>query len=112
MTGDFCTRWNERESTGGLPTAKPAHVLIEWVIQKLEADPHLILIDEAKHLSVASLELLRHIHDLSRCGMVLVGTKRLYDLFTNGGRKSQDFEQLWSRVAVHDLLPGMAPSEV
>ncbi len=96
----------------GLPTAKPAHVLVEWVIQKLEADPHLILIDEANHLSVASLELLRHIHDLSRCGMVPVGTKRLYDLFTNGGRKSQDLEQLWSRVAVHDLLPGMAPSEV
>jgi len=96
----------------GLPTAKPAHVLVEWVIQKLESDPHLILIDEANHLSVASLELLRHIHDLSHCGMVLVGTKRLYDLFTNGGRKSQDLEQLWSRVAVHDLLPGMAPSEV
>ena len=61
---------------------------------------------------MALLELLRHIHDLSRCGMVLVGTKRLYDLFTNGGRKSQDLEQLWSRVAVHDLLPGMALSEV
>ena len=96
----------------GLPSAKPAHVLVEWVIQKLEADPHLILVDEANHLSVASLELLRHIHDLSHCGMVLVGTKRLYDLFTNGGRKSQDLEQLWSRVTVHDLLPGMAPSEV
>ncbi len=96
----------------GLPTAKPAHILVEWAIQRLETDPHLILIDEANHLSVASLELLRHIHDLSRCGMVLVGTKRLYDLFTNGGRKSQDLEQLWSRVAVHDLLPGMAPSEV
>ncbi len=27
-------------------------------------------------------------------------------------RKSQDLEQFWSRVAVHDLLPGMAPSEV
>ena len=96
----------------GLPSGKPAHVLVGWVIQKLEADPHLILVDEANHLSVGSLELLRHIHDLSHCGMVLVGTKRLYDLFTNGGRKSQDLEQLWSRVAVHDLLPGMAPSEV
>jgi len=44
--------------------------------------------------------------------MVLVGTKRLYDLFTNGGRKSQDLEQLWSRVGIHDLLPGLTPSEV
>jgi DNA transposition AAA+ family ATPase len=44
------------------------------------------------------LEVLRHIYDMTECGMVLVGTKRLYDLFTNGGRKSQDLEQLWSRV--------------
>ena len=44
--------------------------------------------------------------------MVLVGTKRLYDLFTNGGRKSQELEQLWSRVGIHDLLPGLTPVEL
>ena len=59
-----------------------------------------------------ALELLRHLHDMTECGMVLVGTKRLYDLFTNGGRKSQDLEQLWSRVGIHDLLPGLTPTEV
>ena len=44
--------------------------------------------------------------------MVLVGTKRLYELFTNGGRKSRDLEQLWSRVGIHDLLPGLDAGEI
>jgi DNA transposition AAA+ family ATPase len=96
-----------------LPTSKKGtHVLVEEVIDKLNRDPHLILVDEANHLNVQGLELLRHIHDMTECGMVLVGTKRLYDLFTNGGRKSQDLEQLWSRVGIHDLLPGLSPAEV
>lgn len=74
------------------------------MIDKLNKDPHLILVDEANHLSVAILEVMRHVHDMTECGMVLVGaTQRLYDLFTNGGRKSQDLEQLWSRVGIQDL---------
>jgi len=95
-----------------LPTDGPAYVLLESVIDKLNQDPHFILVDEANHLTVEGLEILRHIHDMAECGMVLAGTKRLYDLFTNGGRKSQDLEQLWSRVAIHDLLPGLSPAEV
>ncbi len=27
-------------------------------------------------------------------------------------RRSQDLEQLWSRVGMHDLLPGLTPKEV
>ncbi len=95
-----------------LPTRKQTHRLVEDIIDRLNADLHLILVDEANHLNVPALELLRHLHDMTECGMVLVGTKRLYDLFTNGGRKSQDLEQLWSRVGIHDLLPGLTPTEV
>ena len=95
-----------------LPTKKQAYALVEDAIDKLQGDPHLILVDEANHLNVAGLELLRHIHDMTECGMVLVGTKRLYDLFPNGGRKSQELEQLWSRVGIHDLLPGLTPVEL
>jgi len=96
----------------GLPTQKRTHTLVEDVTEKLNRDLHLILVDEANHLNIAGLELLRHIRDMTECGMVLVGTQRLYDLFTNGGRKSQELEQLWSRVAIHDLLPGLTAAEV
>ncbi len=96
----------------GLLAQGRAHTLVEDVIEQLNQDPHLILIDEANHLNIAGLELLRHIHDMAECGMVLVGTQRLYDLFTNGGHKSQELEQLWSRVGIHDLLPGLTAAEV
>ena len=96
----------------GEKAAMACTAAVEEVIDKLNKDPHLILVDEANHLNVAALEVMRHIHDMTECGMVLVATQRLYDLFTNGGRKSQDLEQLWSRVGIHDLLPGLAPSEV
>lgn len=96
----------------GLPSQKQSHRLAEDVIDRLNQDPHLILVDEANHLNVPGLELLRHLHDMTECGMVLVGTKRLFDLFTNGGRKSQDLEQLWSRVGIHELLPGLTETEV
>jgi len=95
-----------------LSAKSASHVLLESVIDKLNQDPHLIIVDEANHLNVDGLEVLRHIHDMTECGMALVGTKRLFDLFTNGGRKSQDLEQLWSRVGIHDLLPGLTPAEV
>jgi len=95
-----------------LPSKSASHVLLERVIDKLNQDPHLIIVDEANHLNVDGLEVLRHIHDMTEYGMVLVGTKRLFDLFTNGGRKGRDLEQLWSRVGIHDLLPGLSPAEV
>ncbi|MFQ5723013.1 MAG: AAA family ATPase [Terriglobia bacterium] len=95
-----------------LSTRKKTYALVEDVIDKLNQAPHLILVDEANHLTVAGLELLRHIHDMTECAIVLIGTKRLFDLLTNGGRKSQDLEQLWSRVGIHDLLPGLSPAEV
>lgn len=96
----------------GSPGRKAAHILIERIIDYLNTHPRLVIVDEANHLDVRALELLRHIHDMTECGMVLVGTKRLYEVFTNGGRKSQDLEQLWSRVGIHDLLPGLSPAEV
>jgi len=96
----------------GLLAQGRTHILVEDVIEQLNRDPHLILLDEANHLNIAGLEILRHIHDMAECGMVLIGTQRLYDLFTNGGRKSQELEQLWSRVGIHDLLPGLTAAEV
>ena len=57
-----------------LPTRKQTHGLVEDEIDRLNRDPPLILVDEANHLNVDGLELLRHIHDMTECGMVLVGT--------------------------------------
>ena len=56
-------------------------------------------------------ELLRYVCDLGRLGAVLVGTLRLYEIFTDGSRPASELEQLWSRVGICELLPGLIESE-
>ncbi len=39
------------------------------------------------------------------------GTLRLYEIFTDGGRPASELEQLWSRVGICELLPGLTEYE-
>jgi len=57
------------------------------------------------------MELLRYVYDRGRLGVVLVGTLRLYEIFTNGSRPASELEQLWSRVGICELLPGLTEYE-
>lgn len=43
--------------------------------------------------------------------MVLIGTLRLYEVFTDGSRPAGELEQLWSRVGICELLPGLMEHE-
>lgn len=67
--------------------------------------------DEANHLNIEAMELLRYVYDLGHLGVVLVGTLRLYEIFTDGSRPAGELEQLWSRVGICELLPGLMEYE-
>jgi DNA transposition AAA+ family ATPase len=71
----------------------------------------LIIVDEANHLDIEAMELLRYVYDRGRLGVVLIGTLRLYEIFTNGSRPASELEQLWSRVGICELLPGLTEYE-
>jgi DNA transposition AAA+ family ATPase len=68
-------------------------------------------VDEANHLDIEAMELLRYVYDRGRLGVVLIGTLRLYEIFTNGSRPASELEQLWSRVGICELLPGLTEYE-
>jgi DNA transposition AAA+ family ATPase len=68
-------------------------------------------VDEANHLDIEAMELLRYVYDLGRLGVVLVGTLRLYEIFTDRSRPAGELEQLWSRVGICELLPGLMEHE-
>jgi hypothetical protein len=68
-------------------------------------------VDEANHLEIEAMELLRYVYDRGRLGVVLIGTLRLYEIFTNGSRPASELEQLWSRVGICELLPGLTEYE-
>ena len=91
----------------GIPHQATAATLAEGLVRKLETGRYLIIVDEANHLDIEAMELLRYIYDKGRLGVILVGTLRLYEVFTDGSRPASELEQLWSRVGTCELLPGL-----
>ncbi len=84
-----------------------AAALAEVLVRKLQTRRYLMIVDEANHLDIEAMELLRYVYDLGQLGIVLIGTLRLYEVFTDGSRPASELEQLWSRVGICELLPGL-----
>lgn len=80
-------------------------------MRKLQTGHYLTIVDEANHLDLEAMELLRYVFDRGHLGVVVVGTLRLYEIFTDGSRPASDLEQLWSRVGICELLPGLTGYE-
>ena len=95
----------------GIPHSGTAPTLAESLVRRLETGHYLIIVDEANHLDIEAMELLRYVYDRGRLGVVLIGTLRLYEIFTNGSRPASELEQLWSRVGICELLPGLTEYE-
>lgn len=57
-----------------------------------------LIIDEAQHMSYEALEEIRIIQEQTQFAVVLSGNKKTYAKLT-GGQRSEDFAQLFSRVA-------------
>jgi DNA transposition AAA+ family ATPase len=68
-----------------------------------------IIVDEAQHLGVEPLEILRELHDRTGCGLVLAGSHRLFENFLRG---RQHLEQWLSRIDHKDPLPGLLAGEI
>jgi len=68
-----------------------------------------VIVDEAHHLHIHELELLRELHDRSGCGLVLAGSHNLYENFLRGRAQ---LEQWLSRIDHKDPLPGLSEREV
>lgn len=95
----------------GVPHQATAAALAEVLARKLQAGHYLIIVDEANHLDIEAMELLRYVYDCGHLGVVLIGTLRLYEIFTDGSRPASELEQLWSRVGICEPLPGLTEYE-
>ncbi|EAT15345.1 AAA family ATPase [Desulfuromonas acetoxidans] len=67
------------------------------LVRKLSGTGGLLVIDEAQHLNVNSLEAIRSLHDATGVGLALVGNESVYARLT-GGSRSATFAQLFSRL--------------
>lgn len=71
--------------------------LFENIVNKLTGAGMVLLVDEAELLSTRSLEFIRRIQDISKCGVVLAGMPRLIENLK--GRRNE-LKQLYSRASV------------
>lgn len=71
--------------------------------------PPAIVVDEAQHLTVDALEVLRELYDRSGCGLMLAGSHNLFENFVRGRAQ---LEQWLSRIDHKDPLPGLLETEV
>jgi DNA transposition AAA+ family ATPase len=73
--------------------------------------PPAVLVDEAQHLSIDCLEILRELHDRAGCGLVLIGSHSLFESFVRPERRPH-LEQWLSRIDHRQQLPGLLKDEV
>jgi DNA transposition AAA+ family ATPase len=86
---------DERQTTARLEDA---------IAERLKRYPRPVFIDQANFLSEKALGMVCYIWEVARVGIVLAGTKDLYDLFTTSRLTEGARAQIASRVAVHYLL--------
>ena len=70
------------------------------MMSKLRYEDKIIVIDEAQHLSLSNIELLRDIYDDSETPIVLIGNEKLYSKIASD--KSKDYAQIYSRIGAKE----------
>ena len=81
------------------------------IINQITGSNGLLIVDEAQHLPVNSLEALRGLHDASGCGLALMGNESVYARITGGSRQAS-FAQLFSRVGFRLRLEKPSSNDV
>jgi len=88
-----------------VPTASAIARVRETLQDHLGGDKiALIIVDESQHLRLPALEEIRGLHDVSGCGVVLMGNNSVITRFSGQGRSSAN-SQLTSRIAPRATLP-------
>lgn len=70
--------------------------------EKLKNEDRTIVVDEAQHLSLGNIELLRDIFDDTETAIVLVGNESLYTKIA--ADKGKDYAQIYSRIGAKEHI--------
>jgi len=76
-----------------------ARGLSRAIRRRINGSGGLLIVDEAQHLSLQSLEEIRSIHDANGMGLALMGSEHLHGRLT-GGTRAPQLAQLFSRIGM------------
>lgn len=88
----------------GVTVYGASHKLSRAIVARLRGTRGLLIVDEAQHLRTEVLDQLRTLHDLAEIGVALVGNERVHSR-VEGGARSPEFAQLFSRVGMRTVRP-------
>lgn len=72
------------------------------ILDRLESRDMTIIVDEAQHLTVKTLEAIRSINDSTETAIVLIGNEVIYSKMM--GKQQAEFAQLFSRIGMRSSL--------
>lgn len=75
--------------------------MFEDLCSRLEGTGRPIAIDEAEHLTIDSVDIVRRIHDFTGCGVVFVGLPKFYDALS---RRQHDYAYVYNRTSLPTKL--------
>lgn len=96
-TSSIVTCLEEVCAAVGLEPGSGAARMQRALVKRLADSGGILIIDEAQHLKLDALEVLRALHDQAGVALALVGNETVYSRLT-GGNRSANFAQLYSRV--------------
>jgi DNA transposition AAA+ family ATPase len=91
---------------------RTAAQLVNSIQAALNGEPSVLLIDEAQHLDVRTLEVIRGISDATMTGVVFAGSLALAQKLDEGDGTAPELAQLQDRVAVIERLKPLTALEV
>jgi hypothetical protein len=67
------------------------------IVARMRGTYGLLIVDEAQNLSAAALDAIRSLHDLTGCGLALLGNEQVFSRMT-GGNRAAYLDRLHSRI--------------
>jgi DNA transposition AAA+ family ATPase len=86
--------------------------IVERIVNRLRRHPIPMVFDEANHLNVACLEILRYVWDSVHLPLILCGSMKLERTLSEASARQPEIEQLQSRMALRVLLEKMRADEI
>ncbi|MFZ5988411.1 MAG: AAA family ATPase [Bacillota bacterium] len=86
----------------GNKNKEPERYLKKGIIEALQDSGVLIIIDDAQHLTLKAMDIMRVIHEHAKIGIAFCGNQHVYDRML--GREATQYAQLYSRIGIKKYI--------
>jgi hypothetical protein len=93
----------------GIITGLSLHDMFEGLVEKMKTMDIMLIIDEAEHLPVRGIDILRRIHDRTGCGILICGLPQLLMRLKS---LRGDYAYIFSRIGIGARLDAPTKKDV